>query len=155
MRAYASGSFSRIQSSFGAVKPGQGAVAGEPEQALKAVTSLESRALWRGALVVPEDRGPDHRTVGVETHEPVHLPREADAEDLRRFGSETCEHVLARRQPRLGLLLHPAGCGELTGYSRSAVASTVSRRRVDGDALGGRRPDVDADQRARSSAPWR
>ena len=67
-------------------EPGQGAVSGQPEQTLSSRPGFQGGALRCGSLIVPEDRRADHRTFGVEADEPVHLTREADAEDLRRPG---------------------------------------------------------------------
>jgi len=93
------GSISRIQSSLG----------GEARQARFPVSltrrsrppRLERGTLWRGALVVPEDRRTDDLAGRVETDQPMHLAGETDAEDLRHVDLQAVEHQLCCRQPLL------------------------------------------------------
>ena len=71
---------------LGRREPGQGAVPGELDQALRADTLLDLGALGGGPLVVPEDRRADHRSRRVDHDEPVHLAREADAHHRSLIG---------------------------------------------------------------------
>jgi hypothetical protein len=60
----------------------QGAIPRQLDEALGTDALLDLRALRRGPLVVPEDRGPDHAVSRIEHDEAVHLARETDACDL-------------------------------------------------------------------------
>ena len=90
---------------------------------------LDLGALRAGALVVPEDRRPQHPVGGVEQDEPVHLAGQAD----RPFPADGVERRLASaRHQSSGSCSAQPGCGIESGYSSSARASTspVSEIRI-------------------------
>ena len=91
---------------LGGREAGQGAVARQGDQPLETHALLDLGALRRRALVVPEDRRPQHALLFVQRHEPVHLAREPDTGDL--MGAERGDRLLAARPPVLGRLLRPA-----------------------------------------------
>ncbi len=84
---------------------------------------LDLRALDRGALVVPEDRGPDHVACGVEDDEAVHLAGEPDPGHLASRG-DLGEGSLGGPPPVLGVLLRPAGPRRGQRVPLRALAST-------------------------------
>ena len=106
IRSWTSGSCFSSHSSFGAVKPVSARLPVAAISCLEPDPLLDLLALGAGALVVPEDRRPQHLLVGVERDEPVHLPRQADAGDLVR--AQRLERLLRRRPPLLRVLLGPA-----------------------------------------------
>ena len=112
----------------------QRAVSGQPDQPVEPDPVLDLGALGRGALVVPEDRGPDHAPGLVEDDETVHLAREADSGDLAP-GRHLGERGLGGTQPVAGILLGPAGPrrGELVPArsGREHVAVRRQRERLD------------------------
>ena len=146
---------------------GVGLVPAEPEQ-LGAVNPVSARfpvsamevgadalldliALGAGALVVPEDRRADlHGRRPVEDDEAVHLAREARCRrrDARSATSRSADS--AARDPRLGILLGPAGLRR-----REPVAPGRDREHL---ALGRKRKRLDAggaDSRPTSAATAR
>ncbi len=76
---------------------GQGAVAGERDEALEPDALLDLGALGRGALVVPEDRRTQDLASLVEADETVHLARQADPA-VRVAPSRASAASLARHQ---------------------------------------------------------
>ena len=84
---------------------------------------LDLLALGGGALVVPEDRGPDHPVALVEGDEPVHLAREADSRGVLGVRRAASAASLARHQSSGSCSAQP-GAGVASGYSRSARATT-------------------------------
>ncbi len=96
-------------------------VAGERDQPLEADALLDLGALGPGALVVPEDRGPQDAVVLVEADETVHLAGEADS------GGSTPRRAsalsLARSQSS-GSCSDQPGCGVESGYVSSADETT-------------------------------
>ncbi len=85
------------------------AVARQRGQPREPERRLDLAALGAGALVVPDDRRPQHAVIGVERDQAVHLTGEPDA--LRRTGggAQPREHGLRRPPPILRILLSPAG----------------------------------------------
>ena len=124
---------------------GERPVAREANQPLDADSPLDLLALGRGALVVPEDRGPDHPVGLVEGHEPVHLAGEADSR--RVLGAHCGQRSLARAPPVLGILLGPTGRGRGQRVLPLRPRNNLAVRR-DGDRLDAGRADVEADERA-------
>ena len=98
IRSYASGSWVRSQSSFGAVKP---VSAGLPsaDQPLEPDTLLDLGALRRGALVVPGIAGRNTRSLRVERDESVHLTREADRPGREPLRAPPASRATSRRGP--------------------------------------------------------
>ena len=102
-------------------EPRERAVARQLDQPREADALLDLRALGGGALVVPEDRGPQHAVGRVERDEPVHLAGEADRG--RRGQPRASARSVARHQSS-GSCSDQPGCGVESGYSSSALAST-------------------------------
>jgi hypothetical protein len=149
-----SGSWSRTHSSFGAVKPVSASL---PVSWISrsGPTAADEIALGRGALVVPQDRGPQHAPARVEQHQPVHLAGQAD------------RHDVAARHARRGQRRRIADWAASTtgpGPARSTAAAASKpysaaadagdrAHLVDQDGLGRGGRDVDAeDERSRASA---
>ena len=84
------------------------------------IALLDLGALGGRALVVPEDRRPQHLSVRVEQDEPVHLPGEPDRPVLQPAQRRARR---ARHQSSGSCSAQP-GCGIESGYSSSARAST-------------------------------
>ncbi len=61
----------------------QNTVAGLRDDEVLPSRLVDPVALGPGALVAPEQGGPNHLSVRVEEDAPVHLPRESDALNLR------------------------------------------------------------------------
>src|SRR3954451_12789923 len=95
------------------------------------------------APVVPQDPRPQRPVAAVERDEPVHLPRQPDAE--RTVGVALVEHLGRRAPPVVGVLLAPARARR---RQRVATLGDVDdpARLVDRDALDRRRADVEADE---------
>ena len=82
IRSWTSGSCFSSHSSFGAVKPVSARL---PVAAISCSSPIRSSISSHSApraLVVPQDRRPQHLLVGVERDEPVHLARQPDAGHL-------------------------------------------------------------------------
>ena len=96
-----------------------------------------------GALVVPEDRRPEHAVVRVERDEAVHL---AGQPDRGRLDAEIRERRLRRLPPVLGILLAPSRLRR-----RQRIAALRPRDDLaalgHGDRLDAGRADVEADER--------
>ena len=118
----------------------QGAVARQLDQASQPDARLDLGALRRSALVVPEDRGPDHVAVRVEADEPVHLPRQAD-----RPRGQPRQAGLRGAPPVVGILLRPAGLRRRERIALLGCGEHLAAR-GDRDPLDAGRADVDADQ---------
>ena len=85
-------------------KAGERAVPGQLDQSGETEQILDLLALGCGPLVVPENRRTNDAFIGVERDEPVHLTREADADELasrRDLG----DRRLGRTPPVLRILL--------------------------------------------------
>ena len=76
---------------LGRREAGEGAVSGQRDQPLDAQALLDLFALGRRALVVPEDRGPQHAALLVLHDEPVHL---AGVADRRRLDAQVAPQLL-------------------------------------------------------------
>ena len=115
-------------------------VPGQLDQARQADALLDLRALGARALVVPEDRRPQHRVVGPERDEAVHLTREA--ERIAVLPAELGQRRAARLPPVLGVLLGPA---RLRGRERVLAldAGEHLAGRRDRDRLDAGRADVE------------
>ena len=119
---------------------GKRAVPGQLDEPLEADAALDLRALGAGALVVPEDRRPQHLVALAEHDEAVHLARESDRA-FRQLG----EHALRRLPPVFRILLRPA-------WLRRRERIVLLRRRehgavlVDRDALDAGGADVEAEE---------
>src|SRR5215203_1557704 len=135
---------------LGRREAGQRTVAGELDQAVQPYEGLDLLAFGAGALVVPQDRGADHRIGGVERHQSVHLPREPDSRHLTVH--EPVERYLRCAPPVLRVLLGPARVRH-----REPIAGFAPREHLavlaDGDRLDGARPDVEPDRRAHQRTP--
>ena len=81
-RAQTSGSWSRTQTSFGAVKPVSASLPVIATSRSGPTSSRISVALGAGPLVVPEDRRPEDLVRRVEQDGAVHLAGEADRCDV-------------------------------------------------------------------------
>ena len=123
------------------MKPVSARLPGQRDQPLEPDALLDLGALGAGALVVPEDRRPEHRSFGVEHDEPVHLAGEADPGAAR---GRRREHGLRRVPPVLRVLLGPAGLRRRERVpslgARKHVALRARSRRLDAG-----RADVEAD----------
>ena len=109
----------------------QRAVPRERDESREPELALDLLAFGGGALIVPEDRRPEHPLLGVECDEPVHLAREPDPGHVVR--GQRGERCLRRAPPELGILLCPAG-----------------PRRLEPVALLGPRDDLAGRERARA-----
>ena len=85
---------------------GERAVAGQLDQALQADALLDLRALGAGALVVPEDRRPQHASSAPSATRPCIWPEKPSGSPS--LPAELGERRLARPPPVLGVLLGPA-----------------------------------------------
>ncbi len=122
---------------------GESAIPGQLDQSLEADEPLDLGALRGGALVVPEDRRPQHRVVRAERDEPVHLPGEA--ERLALSPADVAQRSLARTPPVVGILLGPAGLRRRERIPVLGLREHVPRRR-EGESLDAGRPDVQPDE---------
>ena len=115
----------------------------------KPIRLLDLGALGAGALVVPEDRRPQHPVGGVEQDEPVHLAGQPD----RPVPADRVERRLGRAPPVLGILLGPARLRD-----RERVLLLGRREHLAGlgdpDRLDAGRPDVEADEAHAPSAAY-
>ena len=93
---------------------------------------VEPAAFGFGALIAPDDRGPQRLVVCVEQHGPVHLAGKADARD--RVGTDAAvvhdaaDRELAGAPPVVGILLGP-------GRTRRGERLMVGRCRRDDPAI--------------------
>ncbi len=105
------------------------------------------------ALVVPQDCRADDLVAGIERHQPVHLPRKADPEDLERV-ADALPHgrkPLFHGTPPIGrVLLGPAGPGRAQGVARGMLRQDDATA-IDDQHLGRRGPDIDPDQALRGA----
>jgi hypothetical protein len=129
-------------------EPRQRAVARGGDQVREPDALLDLRTLLAGALVVPEDRRAQHRLVGVERDETVHLAREPDAGD--GLGAQLLERLLRPAPPVLGILLGPPRLRRreavLDLRAPDDLAVLGDRQRLDAA-----RPDVQPDGDAHSA----
>ncbi len=149
-RAQTSGSWSRTQTSFGAVKPGQGVVAGDLDESLRADGRPDHVALGGRALVVPEDRraqdgiGPRRegrvRASGRSARPP--RPRRPTTPVVGQDRPDRADRAVP---PQLGRLLAPDPAGASRSRTRDAPTPTTTAGLVDEDGLGRGRRRVDAD----------
>src|SRR5262249_7352392 len=131
------------------LEPGERRVARDLDEPALAHQLGDDLALLRGPLVVPEQCRPDHVARRVQEHRPVHLAGEADAGDVLTVLGD-----LARRRPEHLPNAVPPSRGILLGPLRAGREQRVLGRRggddgtllVDGDRLGARGADVDADR---------
>ena len=125
------------------------AVARQLDQPVEPDALLDLGALRARALVVPEDRRPQHFEAAVERDEAVHLARQPD----RPLG-EPREHGLRRAPPVGGILLGPPGSRRrervLLLRDREDVAARRHRHALDAG-----RADVDPDQDVLHAPPAR
>ena len=128
---------------------GERAVARQLDQPLEPDAPLDLGALGRRALVVPEDRRPQHAVVLVEHDEPVHLPGEPDRARPAARASRRC----AARPPVLGILLRPARLRRRERIRLGRGREHLARRRRDRDPLDAGRADVEPDQARSAHAP--
>ena len=103
---------------------------------------VEPAAFGFGALIAPDDRGPQYGAVRIKQDGPVHLAGQADAGD-RAGGDPAGRHdrgnrLVRRPPPVVGVLLGPAG-------ARRTKRGVVPRLRPEEHAV------VAQDQRARSA----
>ncbi len=126
-------------------------VSGQLDQTTQADALLDLGALGAGALIVPEDRRPQHRVVVAEGDEAVHLAREA--ERVAVPPAELGQGRLARPPPVLGILLGPA---RVRGRERVLVldAGEHFTRRRDRDRLDAGRADVQSGEPHAPSAAY-
>ena len=96
-------------------EPGQDGVADVFDEVLAPDLGGDPVALGLGALVAPEQGGPQDLVVPVQKHRPVHLAAEADAGDLFGAHPRLFQHVPGRADGRVppvgGVLLGPQGAG--------------------------------------------
>ena len=118
---------------LGQSEVGQRGIAGKFDQMLSAQLLVQPVALRVGALIAPDQRGPQNFAIRVEHDRAVHLPGEADGFNIRRgiagdFAS-LCQGagngLLRRAPPVFRVLLRPSGLGERNGAcSLEAEATT-------------------------------
>ncbi len=139
---------------FGGLESGEGRVAHGVDELARAAGLLRDLvALRRGALIVPQQRGPQRfaRVVGTFAHEhaAVHLPRQADRGDLPAVDAGFLHGLFhrfsARRPPLRRVLLGPAGPGALHGVRRVAGGEHLAAEVAD-QRLGARGAQVDAEE---------
>ena len=123
---------------------GQRAIAGQLDQPVEPDALLDLGALRRRALVVPEDRRPQHALRLVEARRARASAREADRPTRRR---QLRERRLRGAPPVLRILLGPARPRRRERIPCSARASTSPSRR-DRDPLDAGRADVEPDEAA-------
>ena len=131
----------------------QGVVAGQLDEPLGPDGGPDAVALGAGALIVPEDGRPEHRTRLVEDDEAVHLAGQADGDDrlARRAGArqDIADGGDRAVPPELRVLLAPQRGRDVVAVLGDADAANDAGA-VDQDRLGRGRRDVDADDEARS-----
>ena len=119
------------------------AVPGQLDQPRQSDPLLDLRALGPRALVVPEDRRPEHCVVGPERDEAVHLAREA--ERIAVLPAELRQRRAARLPPVLRVLLGPARLRRRERVLALDAGEHLSGRR-DRDRLDAGRADVQPGQ---------
>ena len=131
---------------------GQGGVGHQLDQIGAAADALfHLGAFGGGPLVVPEDRPANDLVVLVEEHRAVHLARQPDRANRGRLefrlGHRLADRADRGLPPILGVLLAPERLGEVArvglhggGQDRALL--------VDGQRLGARGADVDAEKHA-------
>jgi hypothetical protein len=129
-------------------EPGQGVVAGRRDELGTTDQAADLVALRLGALVVPEDRGPQHLPAVVEQDQAVHLPGEADRAHLRagepRLGERRSDRHDRRVPPQGRGLLRPQRVGRVDVVVRPADGDDGAVR-VHHERLRRRRRGVDAE----------
>ena len=131
---------------FGSGETGKGDVGRQLGQLLLANLVVEVVHLLGGAAVVPQNGGANHIVVFVQDHQAVHLAARSDARHLA--GVEAAQQLRDALQhglfPVLGILLAPAGLGELQGvvfgYNVFNLALPVHQQQLDS---GGAQVDSD------------
>ena len=104
---------------------GQRAVAGERDQPLEPDALLDLRALGSGALVVPEDRRPQH---AVRRRRGRRARASGRRGRSRPVAAERARARLGRAPPVLGILLRPAGLRRRERVLSSARRDDLARR---------------------------
>ena len=128
-------------------KPCQGTVTGDRDQPLEADPGLDLGALGLRSLIVPENRGSQDSSFGIEDDEPVHLAGESDL----ALG-QACQAGLGRLPPVLGILLRPSRKGRPQRVRLTGSREDLPVVRRDRDPLDASRPDVEPDQHYSPSA---
>ena len=158
IRVQTSGSWSRTQTSFGAVNPVSASL---PVIAMSRSwpTASDLVAGVSRPLVVPQDRRPQDLVPRVEEHRAVHLPGQADRRDLRAFAGrhqDPADRLDRSVPPEAGSRCQQPGCGVSYSYSDAPTPATapsssirtafvavvdasILRRRPDAARLSGRR----------------
>ena len=138
---------------LGCRETGQGVVAGDLDKTLSTQALADLVAFRRSALVIPQDRRSQDLIVGVEKHQPVHLPRQTHTHDLFRIHLRPVQYPAnaadSRLPPQVGMLLGPHGPGCLVGIFRGSHPHDLTIR-PDHDSLGGRRRRIDSQEEAHS-----
>jgi hypothetical protein len=123
------------------------AVAGGGDERRQADALLDLLALLAGPLVVPEDRRAQHRLVGVERDEAVHLAGQPDPGDV--LGSQLLERLLRAAPPVLGVLLGPSAPRRGQAVLDLGAGDDLAVL-GHGERLHAARPDVEPDRDAHS-----
>ena len=95
------------------------------DQPLEPDGALDLVALGLRALVVPEDRRPEHLVARVQRHQPVHLAAQPDAGGVAGRVGQLRQHGLVARHQSSGSCSDQPGRGVDSGYSASARARTA------------------------------
>ncbi len=132
---------------LGSSEAGQGIVAGDLDEPLGADRVPDDLALSGRALVVPQDRRPEHGVGCVEQDGAVHLAGQANCGDRRPVNSGALERLADGQHgtvpPKLWILLRPTRARDLVavlGDSDSGYRAVA----VEQDRLCRRSRDVDA-----------
>ena len=128
---------------------GERPVPGELDQPLEPDARLDLRTLRGGALIVPENRRPEHAVGSVERYEPVHLTRQPDCDG---YDTQLLERSFCTSPPVLGVLLDPS---RLRHRQRIRALGLRENAAVggDGDSLDTGGADVEADERVACRRP--
>jgi hypothetical protein len=110
-------------------------------------------ALGGGALVVPQNGGANHLVVFVQKHRPVHLARQPNRPHVGRLatggGHRTADGRFNGLPPIFGILLAPQRPGMCAAIAGGALAQQLAGA-IDGNGLGARGADIDAEINRRS-----
>ena len=129
---------------------GQHLVAGEGEQPVEAKPLGDLVALLTRALIVPEDRRPEHPIVAVEHRQPVHLAGHADGAHIVAGRARLCQRAADAGSrafpPLMRILLRPEragrGDGQLGGRAGDHCPLLIDQQR-----LSARRRDIYAEKK--------
>ena len=135
---------------------GQDGIPGELDHPFGTDPLGDPRALLGGALVVPQNCGPENTTSPIQRHEPMHLPGQPYGCDVTLPNAYLVQNPTyagdRRLPPRGGILLGPSWAGrEQRVFGRGNRCDLPGR--VEEHGLRTRGPDVDSQQQGAAGRP--